>query len=60
MIARLRDAIEQFRFEVYGQIGSGRGLGLYVRVPWVGAAYIGHGMTVFDSWGTLRATREVR
>lgn len=33
--------------------------GLFVRVPYVGQAYLGNGMTAADSWGTLRRTREV-
>jgi len=53
MIERMRDALGQFRFEMYGRLGNG--FGLYVRVPWLGSAYVGHGMTTFDSWGTLRA-----
>jgi hypothetical protein len=31
-----------------------------VRVPFVGAAFIGQGMTSFNRWSTLRAGGEVR
>lgn len=28
--------------------------GLYLRVPFVGAAYIGNGMTCWDRWAAIR------
>nr|WP_281720935.1 hypothetical protein [Nitrosomonas nitrosa] len=38
--------------------------GLYLRVPYVGAAYIGWGKSAppsaFDGWGTLKRLGEVR
>lgn len=36
-----------FRFEV-------RGLTLFVRVPLVGQAFLGGGLSAYDSWRTLR------
>ena len=32
---------------------------IYIRIPFVGAAFIGGGMTAFDSWGELKRLGEV-
>lgn len=44
-----------------GQFEFATGPGIYVRVPWIGAAFYSAymGFTV-DTWATLKATGEVR
>ena len=51
--------INGFVFETYRRGPDGR-LGVFVRVPYLGQAYLGHGETSFNSWRALRALGEVR
>jgi hypothetical protein len=48
----MRGVIGGFRIEVVGG-------GWYVRVPWVGAAFIGAGLTAWSSWRSLQEAGEV-